>query len=110
MRAEARLFLERARKRIHERARREFAETQGRAPRTVDELRDPRLLSPLVMDEVLGCVAYLPGGGLEYPLLAQLEAERQLRALRTWCQLFYRDQGRWPDSSSSRWALRTSCS
>ena len=98
----ARLYYERAKKRIFIRAFNEFETKYGRPPQSVDELRGKSLIAEPVEQEVLSAGVISAAGSLEFPDLVELEVRKTFRAAEGWCSLFRDENRRWPTMAEFR--------
>ncbi len=93
--SEARLQFERAKKRIAFRAWNQFKDEHGREATSKDELRDPKLMAPEVVEPVLDCFEIVDGK-LHFPSLDELDRKHALRVASAWARQYKVENGKLP--------------
>jgi hypothetical protein len=83
-------------RRIAQRAMREFEAREGRPPASPDELRDPTLIEERVIDFVLDGMEVAGPGRARYARLEELEFALAVETAEAWSRAYRDEQGRWP--------------
>ncbi len=104
----AELQQERAKRRIALRAIAEFRQTHGRAPLTRDDLREPGLMAPSVVDVVLDSLWIDTAARPQFSRCDEFERRQNLRVASRWVAQFRAVRGRPPtidELLANRWLL-----
>jgi hypothetical protein len=87
---------ERAKRRIAIRACDEFKTRHGRPPRTANELREPGLMAPEVVEFVVDAIWIDAAGKYRFPHCDELELRHTLRAASEWIAQYHVENGHSP--------------